>query len=207
MSYTPPAGNAANVSWVGAVPYTAPTGNTASVSWASGAPAAVTGAGSGAVSISGSGIGEHHEPLPAVTGVGHALFQVGGAAAGVHGVAGTGAGVLPVIGAAGANHGVAGSGSGAIALPSEGVGRHPRYELRGEVRLGGILVNRRVRAYLRSSGAMLGEADTVAGRFRVHAGFEAAECYVTPIDMDPGATDWRPPTANRIASVLASDIA
>lgn len=85
--------------------------------------------------------------------------------------------------------------------------QHPRHELRGEVRLGGVLVNRRVRAYARDTGALLGEADTVAGKFRVHAGFAAIECYATPIDLSPGATDWLPPTANRILAVLASDTA
>lgn len=82
-----------------------------------------------------------------------------------------------------------------------------RYELRGEVRLSGILVNRRVRAYSRATGALLGEADTVVGRFHVPAGFAAAECYVTPIDLTEGANDWLPPTANRITSVLADDTA
>lgn len=33
MSYTPPAGDAANFSWVGQVAYTQPTGNAANFSW------------------------------------------------------------------------------------------------------------------------------------------------------------------------------
>lgn len=73
--------------------------------------------------------------------------------------------------------------------------------------MGGVLVNRRVRAYLRETGALLGQADTVAGHFKVHAGFAEAECYATPIDLDADATDWLPPTANRILSVLADDAA
>lgn len=82
-----------------------------------------------------------------------------------------------------------------------------RYELRGEVRLSGVLVNRRVRAYLRSTGALLGEVDTAVGRFCVPVGFAPAECYVIPIDLSEGATDWLPPTANRLLSVLALDTA
>ena len=84
---------------------------------------------------------------------------------------------------------------------------HLRYEVRGEVRLGGVLVNRRVRCYKRSTGDLMGQADTVAGRYRVHAGFDADEVYTLAIDMDAGATDWVPPTANRLVPVLAEDAA
>ena len=82
---------------------------------------------------------------------------------------------------------------------------HLRYELRGEVRVGGVLVNRRVRAYLRDTGALVSQGDTTAGRFALPAGFDEAEHYVVPIDLAPGATDWLPPAANRIVSVLAMD--
>ena len=104
-------------------------------------------------------------------------------------------------------HGVALDSIAAISVSAAADITVERYELRGEVRLSGVLVNRRVRAYLRSSGVLLGEADTAVGRFRVHTGFAASECYVTPIDMTDGATDWLPPTANRITSVLAMDTA
>lgn len=72
------------------------------------------------------------------------------------------------------------------------------------MRLSGILVNRRVRAYSRASGSLLGEADTVIGKFRVPTGFVPTECYITPIDLDASATDWLATTANRITSELAS---
>jgi len=49
--------------------------------------------------------------------------------------------------------------------------------------------------------------DTVIGKFRLHTGFTPAEHYITPIDLAEGATDWSPPTANRIVSVLALDTA
>jgi len=102
---------------------------------------------------------------------------------------------------------VAGAGAAAIPITAAGAAVHQRYELRGEVRLGGVLVNRRVRAYSRDTGELLGQADTVAGKFRVHAGFAAIECYAVPIHLDAAATDWLPPTANRILAVLASDTA
>ena len=84
---------------------------------------------------------------------------------------------------------------------------HLRYEVRGEVRLGGVLVNRRVRCSKRATGELMGQADTVAGVYRVHAGFDEAEVYVTAIDLAEAATDWIPPTANRLVPVLASDTA
>lgn len=89
-------------------------------------------------------------------------------------------------------------------MVSRGSAIHARYELRGEVREGGVLVNRRVRAYLRSTGALVGEADTVVGKFNVPA-TSAAEHYITPIDLSEFAADWLPPTANRIVPVLAFD--
>lgn len=80
-----------------------------------------------------------------------------------------------------------------------------RYELRGEVRDGGVLVARRVRAYRRSDGALVSQADTVAGRFALHAGFAPDEFCVVPFDLAEGAVDFTPPAANRVVSVLAED--
>ncbi|WP_157353861.1 hypothetical protein [Aromatoleum toluclasticum] len=87
------------------------------------------------------------------------------------------------------------------------VGTVVRYELRGEVRDQGVLVNRRVRAYRRSDGAFIAEADTVAGLFALPVGFASAEYYLVPINLDPAATDYTPPCANRVTSVLAMDVA
>lgn len=42
MSYTPPAGDAANFSWVGQSPYTPPAGDAANFSWAAAPPVGVT---------------------------------------------------------------------------------------------------------------------------------------------------------------------
>ena len=47
----------------------------------------------------------------------------------------------------------------------------------------------------------------MAGRYRVHAGFDAGEVYATAIHLDDAATDWLPPTANRLVPVLAEDTA
>lgn len=124
-----------------------------------------------------------------------------------HGVALSATAVIEVVALQDLAHGVALDSIASVALAAAANIEVERYELRGEVRLAGVLVNRRVRAYLRSSGALLGESDTAVGRFRVHTGFAPAECYVTPIDMTEGATDWLPPTANRITSVLAMDTA
>lgn len=127
--------------------------------------------------------------------------------AAAHGVAVTAAAVIAVTALQDLAHGVAVEGIASVALTAAASIEVARYELRGEVRLGGVLVNRRVRAYQRASGAMLGEVDTVVGKFALHTGFAPMECYITPIDLADTATDWSPPTANRIMSVLALDTA
>lgn len=85
------------------------------------------------------------------------------------------------------------------------VGTVVRFELRGEVRDQGVLVNRRVRAYRRGTGALVAESDTIVGAFRVPVGFAADEYYLVPINLDAAATDFAPPCANRVTSVLAMD--
>lgn len=92
-------------------------------------------------------------------------------------------------------------GAGAI------VGTVVRYQLRGEVRDQGVLVNRRVRAHRRSNGALAAEGDTLAGVFVLDVGFSADEYYVVPINLAADATDFTPPCANRVVSVLAMDAA
>ena len=139
------------------------------------------------------------------TGVGALAFA--GAATAAHGIAGAAAGALALTGTGAAAHGIAATGAGAIGFTGACAAAHLRYEVRGEVRLGGILVNRRVRCYKRSTGELTGQADTVAGRYRVHAGFDDAEVTAMAIDLAEGATDWIPPTANRLVPVLADDTA
>lgn len=81
-----------------------------------------------------------------------------------------------------------------------------RFELRVEVRDQGVLINRRVRAHRRDNGAMVGDVDTVGGRVVIPAGFAPTEYYLVPINLDPDATDFAPPCANRVVSVLAMDV-
>lgn len=81
-----------------------------------------------------------------------------------------------------------------------------RFDLRGIVRNQGVLVERRVRAYDRVTGALVGEADTAGGVFAIHTGFEPGEYVVLPIDMSESATDYAPPAANRVLSMLAQDV-
>lgn len=122
-----------------------------------------------------------------------------------HGVAGSGAVTLTLEVSGAAAHGVAGSGAIIVSFDPAGDAVHLRYEVRGQVKQSGVLVNRRVRAYRRDTGEMVGEADTTAGKFQVHTGFEALEHYIVPVNLAEDATDWSPPVANRVLSVLAQD--
>lgn len=222
MSYTPPAGNAANFSWVGVAPYTPPAGDAANFAWAA-SGVTVTGAGTlaftgavtaahgiagtaaGVLDFSGSCEAEHLSVAVVCDGAGTLAFT--GAATAAHGIAGAAAGVLAFTGAGTAAHGIAATGAGAITFMGSCAAVHQRYEVRGEVRLAGVLVDRRVRCYKRASGELVGQADTVVGKYRVHAGFDDAQVYVAAIDLADAATDWIPPTANRLVPVLADDAA
>lgn len=153
-------------------------------------------------------------PVSAASDVAHGVAADGVASipiaadvAAAHGVSIAAVASIGVTAASDVVHGVALDGIASVALSAAASITVERYELRGEVRLGGVLVNRRVRAYSRSTGALVGEVDTVIGRFAVHTGFAPAEHYITPVDLADGATDWSPPTANRIMSVLAMDTA
>lgn len=183
-------------------------------------------AGSGALTldISAAAVGDHDSFFR--TGVGAVSLDISADVAGAHGVAGSGAvtlnlaadgtaehgvaatgaaATLTITAAATGAHGVAGSASCTLGLTAAAVGVHERYEVRGEVRLEGVLVNRQVRVYLRSTGALIGDEATAVGKFHVHCGFAAAEHYIVPVHLDVAASDWSPPTANRVLSVLAED--
>lgn len=193
MSYTPPAGSAADVSWVGAPAYTPPSGGTADVSWAAtSTPAAVEGDAAATVAT--------------LSLTGEALASFGT----VDATAAATVATLSLTGLVTAQLVTAGPAAATIAtilLTGAATAQHPRYELRGQVRLAGNPVERRVRAYGRDSGALLGQGDTSGGWFRIHAGFAEIECTVLPIDLASGATDYEPPTANRVLCVLAEDAA
>ena len=165
----------------------------------------IAGAGAGALALTGAGTAEHTNL--SVEGAGAGTLAFTGAATAAHGIAGAAAGALAFAGAGAAAHGIAATGAGAIGFTGACVAVHLRYEVRGEVRLGGVLVNRRVRCYKRSTGELMGQVDTTAGLYRVHAGFDDAEVYTLAIHLDEAATDWIPPTANRLVPVLAEDAA
>lgn len=222
MSYTRPLGNAANAQFGGA--YTRPAGNAADASFqtvpsgttgtgagtltftgAATAAHGIAGAGAGTLAFAGAGTAEHTST--GVEGVGAGTLPFTGAATAAHGIAGAAAGALAFTGSGAAAHGIAATGAGAIGFTGACVAVHLRYEVRGEVRMGGVLVNRRVRCYKRSTGELTGQADTVAGLYRVPAGFDDAEVYTLAIHLDEAATDWIPPTANRLVPVLADDTA
>lgn len=202
MSYTPPAGDAADFSWVGVTTYAPPAGDEANFSWA---VTEITGTGEGTLALTGSAEGEHTNP--SVDGTGTATLPFAGTAVGVHAVGGPASGAFPFSAEAVGKHGAAGPAAGIFGLAGAAVAVHPRYELRGVVKVGGALVDRRVRAYNRDSGELVGQVDTVAGAFVIRVGFAEDEFYVTPIDLDDAAVDWKPPTANRVLSVLVEDTA
>lgn len=204
--YTPPAGDSVNFSWPAAPSGVVADGaGTLTFTGAAAAAHGIAGTGAGTMAFAGAGTAEHTST--GVEGVGAGTLPFTGAATAAHGIAGTAAGTLAFIGTGTAAHGIAATGAGAIGFTGSGGAVHPRYEVRGEVRLGGILVNRRVRCYKRSTGEMMGQADTAAGLYRVHAGFDDAEVTAMAIDLAEGATDWIPPTANRLVPVLADDTA
>lgn len=234
MPYTPPAGTAANfLTVVPGFPYpynglrfklggaySAPTGNAVAADFPA-TPADYTpplgsaanfislgtsaweANGAASVAFSAEGHAEYNAPTGISTGAATVPFSASANAA--HGVKGGGAATVPIGGSATVGHGVAGSGAATVGVSVVGSGRVERYELTGEVRNQGILVNRTVRAYRRDTGELVGEQMTVAGRFKVHAGFAEREHYIIPIDLDNLAEDFVPPCANRVVSILAVD--
>lgn len=203
MPYTLPAATAADFVFAGTV-YSRPAATAADFVFS---PAAVTGVGAVTLEISAAAEGTHTAPVAQEhVGVAAATLDITAAASGVHGVAGSAGAALDVgAGVIGA-HGVAGGGECSVEFTAAAAAVHERYELRGEVRQAGVLVNRHVRAHRRDTGALVGESDTVAGRFHIHTGFAPAEHYIVPVHLDVAATDWTPPVANRVLSVLAQDV-
>lgn len=183
MPYTPPNGDAVNASWVGASPYTPPAGGAVDGQWT--ADVVQT-----RIAVPG--------PLgPPALRADVDVFAVSGR------VAVPGPLAAPSLRAQGVAVAMVAV-PGPLGQPAARIGV-VRYVLRGEVRNQGVLVDRRVRAYRRSDGALIAQGDTVAGVFGLHAGFAADEYTVLPIDLASGATDFAPPAANRVVSVLAQD--
>lgn len=205
MSYTPPAFNAVNASWQGASAYSPPAYSAADAAWSVAAVAGHLAAGSplGSPRLVGSATEEvagnvtAPGPLDAPRLVGQVVRVAVVASPSPLGLpSGVGAHVVRGFAAAASPLGV-----------PRLVGTVHRYELRGAVRDQGVLVNRTVRAYRRSTGALVAEGDTAAGLFALPVGFAADEYYLVPINLDAAATDFAPPCANRVTSVLAIDSA
>lgn len=173
----------ADFSFVGSSPYTPPASTAVDFTFAAAGGSAPVGV--GAVTLDFVPAGAGTVDLPTFTGVGAATLEL--------------------VPAAEARHGVAGQGAATLDFAPAGVAAHPRYQLRGQVQDGGVLVDRRVRAYKRSTGALIAQADTVAGLFTLDVGFTLDEFYVVPVNLSNDAEDWAPPVANRVLSVMVVD--
>jgi hypothetical protein len=165
----------------------------------------IEGSGAVTVEIVASGAGEYTNTT--IIGEGAVSVLPAAVGDGAHGVAGAGSASVAVAALGDGAHGVAGLGAPTMPFLPVGAGIVERYELIGEVRTQGVLVNRQVRAYRRDTGELVGNMATTLGRFKMHAGFSAIEHYLVPIDLDTLAEDFNPPCNNRIISVLAQDSA
>ena len=222
-AYTPPAGGSVSAQFPADPPnWTLPAGDAANFIAYSGS-SGFEAVGAFSVGFEFAGVGEARQAPHTSTGAVTVGFDAAGegahgvagsgtvgvglsaAGSGAHGVAGSGTVGVGLSDAGSGAHGVAGSGDFGIGFVASGAAVHERYELRGEVRMQGILVNRRVRVYDRATGGLVGQSDTTAGRFSIHAGFSPTEYYIVPIDLSETADDFSPPIANRVASVLAMD--
>jgi len=165
---------------------------------------AAIGNAAGAVPLAGAATARHGVRA---TADGHLPITLSGIATARHGVRAVLSGGVPLAGGAMARHGVRGVAAGGVSLGGSVASTHVRYEVRGEVRLteGGLLVQRRVRVYSRETGALVGHGDSVGGYFQVPCDLDPAEYVILPIDLSESATDFAPPVANRVTSVLARD--
>lgn len=227
MSYTPPAGDAITLTFEGAAVYAPPSGDAIAITWEPSAPQALSAAPSplGAPAALALhlrvALGAAPSPLGAPAALAEYALPFVPASAAAPSPLGA-----PSIHARRVDvaRSLVASPLGQVALYARRVDQarsavpspigQPapqatvvRFEVRGEVRNQGVLVDRRVRAYRRNDGALIAEQDTTAGRFRLHCGFAAAEHYLVPVDLSAEATDYAPPCANRVLSVLADDLA
>lgn len=199
MSYTPPAGNALELQF--GTGYTPPAGNAVVLQF--GEVGVPTGTIAAALTITGGFTAEY--ALPTFVGAIDATLSLSGEVTTSHGITGSFAALLDVDVDVQARHGVVGALASTLTLTGGMSGLHPRYTVHGQVKDGDTLVDRRVRVYKRSTGALVAEADTVGGVFDINVGWALDEFYIIPIDLDNGATDWAPPVANRVLSALVSD--
>lgn len=179
MAYTPPAGTDLEFTDTGAT-YTAPSG--VAVEFVFG-PAGVTGTVAAVLPITADVAGSVGAPVFAAT---------------VDAVLPFSADVQALLGSTGTVTAV-------LSLVAAVQARVPRYVLSGVVKDGDTLVDRRVRVYLRSTGALVAQGDTTGGAFSFAVGDQPDEYMILPVDLSANATDWAPPCANRVLSVLLTD--
>ncbi len=230
MSYTRPDHDAAAATWQGAGTYTRPAAAAADATWQSGPPPTVSARPAapsplGAPAVRVAPVVAARAAAPSLLGapavLARAVFGVNAWASAPSLLGAPAVVVKPVIVSRAAAPALLGmpaalarlvvqarpSAPSMLAAPAV-VARVLRYEIRGAVRQSGVALVRRVRCYRLSDGALLGESDTVLGRYRVPAGLvDGALCYLVPLDLSPAATDYRPVCANRVAAVLADDLA
>ena len=224
FQFTGAAPTSTDLTWAGAGSATGDGAGTLDLTAVGSAAHGVAGAGATTLELSAAGEGEYTsivivasaaitldlgmsvDAAHGVASTGAETLSLTADSAAGHGAAGAGATTLTLTAAARGAHGVAGACDTTLTLTAVSVAVHQRYELTGEVRMAGILVNRRVRAYRRDTGALVSEVDTTAGGFKLQAGFNIeTEFTVMPIDLDSDATDWTPPVANRVLPQLAFD--
>ena len=200
-SYTPPLGDDVQATFSAQLDHTPPPGDAANFT----AIGNTLWVAHGAASVFFSAAGQAQYQAP--TGIAHGSVAVSFAAVGhaQHGVNARATATVAFSASGAVGHGVAAQGATATTFTAGGTARVERYNLAGEVRLQSVLVNRTVRAYRRDTGELVGEQVTVAGRFKMHAGFAAREHYIIPVDLDDLAEDFTPPCANRVVSILAVD--
>lgn len=105
-----------------------------------------------------------------------------------------------------ASQGVRGTLAATVADPTaQIIGIVHRYEVRTEIRVGGLRVDRRAVCLSIPGLQVVDVEDSIAGFVRLNAGFDAtAEVLVTCCDVVPGAAETAPP-ARRVGVALADD--
>lgn len=232
MSYVRPAHNAADATWQGATPTVRPAHDAADATWQQqGGPAAVAMRAASASPLAASAArlapitqARAQSASPLATSAAHLAVlddAVRLRAASPSPLGTSAAHLAPVTVARARSASPLAPGAAQIAPVLQARARsssplgasraaltHLRYEIRGAVRQQGVALARTVRCHRLSDGALLGEAATVAGQYRVPAGLvEGDLCYLVPLDLEPGAADYRPVAANRVPAVLADDLA
>lgn len=178
MSYTPPASDAVAFEFPGTA-YTAPAGDAVAFAFAPPPTATVA----AVLPITADVEADYSAPT----------------------ASGTVDAVLPLVAAVQADSGYLSTVTAVLPITASIAALLPRYILKGVVKDGNTLVDRRVRVYRRSTGELVTQGDTTGGSFEFAVGTTQDEYLILPVDLSAGATDWAPPCANRVLSVLLTD--